>query len=187
MGARETIQIRVTGEEKAILRALAEKKGLTISDYVRNLCTKDVVESMRGVAPTVKLESAREIRFNLHVRYRTILGGTETCVCNYIVTREQEKEIRAFAEEYGITANRLIQTLLLSWLKDKVENVEGSIGDVVVMPRPRSKGDKTAIGVQLTKKDREAIFSYLESSNRKFSALITSLLDAVMNAEQINV
>ena len=45
---RITVQVRVTDNEKALFTQMAEKEGLTLSQFIRRACYKDSYEIMKN-------------------------------------------------------------------------------------------------------------------------------------------
>lgn len=174
-----TIQLRVGEDEKAVLKALAEKNGLTLSEFIRSLCKKAVLATMNGDSLiTARLQDVDETAstggVDLTKRNIPQVGGKDWAHYTYTMTPEKKTQVENAAKRHGTTANTMIRNLLMKWLVDKQNGVEESLTFVV---RPRGVVSSERITVSLERSAREKILGYLKESGLKMTVLIDALID----------
>lgn len=173
-----TIQLRVGEDEKAILKALAEKNGLTLSEFIRSLCKKAVLTTMNGdslidTKPSIAVEQDESAYIDLSNRSMTKLGGKDWVNYTYITTPEKRAEAEAVAKQYGTTMNTMVRNLLMKWLTDRRYGVTDTLN---FAPRPRGVVSSERIAVSLDRSDKDEILAYLKQSGVKLTILIDALI-----------
>lgn len=182
-----SIQIRMSEDEKAILKALAEQKGLTLSDFVRSICKQAVINSMSGSCNLHNGEESSQNTYrndvNLGEKNLTLLGGEDWVAYSFNTTKNTSEILNDVAKANNTTTNKMLRTLLLAWLRGKTNNENSGVGGISITPRKRGEKNSVTIGLTLTKNDREAILGYLAQSGDKLTGLMDTLIDTYVKPQ----
>ena len=178
------IQIRVSEEEKVILKALAEQKGMTLSDFIRMLCKRAVNDNMSygGNCEEETIKNTPQTYIDLREKKLTLLGGAQVGYL-YKTTLENKAILESVAKVNNNTVGTMLRTLILAWLKAKEINDEAGIGGISITPRKRGVNNSVGISITMSQNDREVILTHLGKSGHKLAALIDTLIDTYVKPQ----
>jgi hypothetical protein len=180
--ARATIQVRVSKEEKTLLEALAEKQGVTLSDFLRciyrQFLDKSLVKTGGNVYVVPKPTNITDIDF-------TQANDREAktwCNIVYQTSMEKKKSLAELAEKRGITLNMFAKELVMDWLAARQSGE--ALGTIEIPKRPRGAvGNTERIYMQFTLQEKQELKRELGSAGRTMPALIDTLIDTYAKSQ----